>query len=71
MLLLHSFKETTDILKEFYQDCYAYWLSQGEKEGIAEGKALNDVGNVKRNPLVPDGDKLDTDAKRDFLKNRH
>lgn len=67
---MHDYKETLNILEEFYQDCYSYWMAQGKKEGVAEGKALNDVGNVKRNPLVPDGDLLDKEAQKDFLRNR-
>lgn len=68
--MMHSYEETLNILEKFYQDSLDYWLTQENNEAIAEGKALNDVGNLEHNPLIPNGKKINKQAQKYFLRNR-
>lgn len=64
-----SKKETIEVLKEFYQDCLDYWLTQPDSKELedAQAMALKDLRGITHNPLKPTGEKLDSEAKEIFI----
>ena len=63
---MKTFEETTDILKNFYEDCLRFW----ERENAPDARlnALKDVERITTDPYDPNGKKLNKDALNAFIK---
>lgn len=60
-------EETIDLLNNFFEDCFAFWVRQGKKNREAFELALNETSQVQRNPFSPMGDLIDQDAKQKYI----
>lgn len=65
-------EETYQILGEFFNDCVKFWILSGVKDyKEAFTLAIKDVEGVTHNPYSPQGELLDVEAKRLFIKYRN
>lgn len=64
-----SKEKTMEILEQFSQECYDFWIRQGKSHKDAFELALKDIKDVKHDPYVPCGELLDAEAKEEFIKN--
>jgi hypothetical protein len=62
--------ETELIMEKFFNDCLSFWKREGHDSRDAFAKALNDVRSLERDPFSPCGDKLDEEAKLNFIRYR-
>ena len=62
--------ETLVIMEDFFRDCLGFWRRNVDDEREAFEKALYDVSHITTNPFSPHGDKLDEEAKTQFIKYR-
>lgn len=60
-------KETIDLLDRFFEDCLAFWLSQGKDNQEAFELALNETSQITYDPFTPMGDLLDPDVQREYI----
>jgi hypothetical protein len=66
-------KETYYVLVRHFNDCYKYWLRQGngyKNRHEAFKLALEDIKCMKYDPFTPCGDELDPEAHANFIKYR-
>lgn len=61
-----NYTQTIEVLQKFYTDCVKFW--KRENAQFPKLKAKNDIRNITTNPFEPNGEKLNEDAKADFLK---
>ena len=62
--------ETQLALERFFKECEDFWRRTGIDEREAFESALDDTMRVSTDPLSPYGDKLDQEAKAEFIKYR-
>ena len=65
-----SKQETQLALEQFFKDCERFWKRIGADEREAFESAIEDVKRITTNPFSPRGDKLDPEAKAEFIKYR-
>ena len=63
-------QETQIALEKFFKDCENFWKRTGMDEREAFESALDDVKHITTDPFSPRGDKLDPEAKAEFIKYR-
>ena len=64
-------KQQTQIaLEKFFKECENFWKRTGMDEREAFESALDDTKRVSTDPFSPRGDKLDQEAKAEFIKYR-
>lgn len=64
-----SKEKTMEILERFSQECYNYWMREGNSHKKAFELMLKDIECTIHDPYDPYGDELNMDAKEEFLKN--
>ena len=62
--------ETQLALERFFKECEDFWRRTGMDEREAFEGALDDTKRVSTDPFSPRGDKLDLEAKAEFIKYR-
>ena len=62
--------ETQLALERFFKECEDFWRRTGMDEREAFESALDDTKRVRTDPFSPRGDKLDPEAKAEFIKYR-
>lgn len=62
-------EKTMEILKQFSQECYNFWMRQGKSHKDAFELMLKDIEGIKHDPYVPCGELLNVEAKKEFIKN--
>lgn len=63
-------QETQLALEQFFKDCENFWKRIGADEREAFESAVEDVKRITTDPFSPRGDKLDPEAKAEFIKYR-
>ena len=64
-------KETYKLLEEFFNDCVKFWILSGVKDyREAFTLAIKDVAAIQSDPYSPQGELLNTEAKKQFIENR-
>ena len=63
-----SKERTTEILKQFSQECYNFWRREGCGHEEATEKMIKDLKCTKHDPYVPCGELLDVEAKEEFIR---
>ena len=61
-------QQTQDVISNFYQDCFRFWITQGKSAAKAHKLAFNDCSHLERNPYEPNGEKFDTEMKLKCLR---
>lgn len=64
-----SKENTMEILNQFSQECYNFWMKQGKSHSESFELMLKDVECIKHDPYNPYGELLDVAAKKEFIKN--
>lgn len=64
-----SKEKTMEILEQFSQECYDFWIRQSKSHKDAFELMLKDIGYITHDPYEPCGDLLDMDAIEEFIKN--
>lgn len=67
-----SAQETQLVMEKHFRACYRYWLTSGYSKDKREAfaNAINDVRNIKRNPLTMQGEELDIETRDKFVRYR-
>lgn len=61
-------KQTTkNIITSFYYECYKFWEREGKDVQEAKRLALRDCSELKHDPYVPCGEKLDQDGQKECI----
>lgn len=55
------------VLNQFYNDCFDFWMREGLDETQSKAKAKNDIKNVGYYPYVPKGPAIPDEIKSEFL----
>ena len=63
-----SKEKTMEILNQFSQECYNFWMRQGKSHGESFESMLKDIECIKHDPYEPCGELLNDEAKAAFLK---
>lgn len=63
-----SKENTMEILNQFSQECYNFWMKQGKSHKDAFALMLKDIERIKHDPYKPCGELLDVKAKKAFIK---
>lgn len=64
-----SKENTMEILNQFSQECYNFWMKQGAGHKFAFEVTLQNIECFKHNPYNPYSELLDVEAKKEFIKN--
>lgn len=62
--------DTRLVMENFFRDCLNFWRRSTNDEREAFENALNDIRRITTDPFSPCGDKLDVEAKNQFIKYR-
>ena len=68
-----SARETQNVLERHFNNCYKYWLRQGngyKNRHEAFKLALEDIKCMRHEPFSPCGDELDPETHVNFIKYR-
>jgi hypothetical protein len=63
-----SKEKTMEILNQFSQECYNFWMKQGASHKYAFELMLKNIECIKHDPYKPCGELLDVEAKKEFIK---
>lgn len=63
-----SKEKTMEILNQFSQECYNFWMRQGKSHSESFELMLKDIERIKHDPYEPCGELLDVEAKKEFIK---
>ena len=63
-------KETEKVMEKFFNSSLSFWRQIEVDERQAFENALYDTKNIKTDPFVPCGKKLDEEAKQKFIHYR-
>ena len=63
-----SKENTMEILNQFSQECYNFWMKQGKSHKDAFALMLKDIERIKHDPYKPCGELLDVEEKKAFIK---
>lgn len=63
-----SKEKTMEILNQFSQECYNFWMRQGKNHKDAFKLMLKDIECIKHDPYEPCGELLDVEAKKEFIR---
>lgn len=64
-----SKEKTMEILNQFSQECYNFWMKQGAGHKFAFEVMLKNIECIKHDPYEPCGELLDVEAKKEFIEN--
>ena len=64
-----SKEKTLEILNQFSQECYNFWMKQGAGHNFAFEVMLKNIECIKHDPYKPCGELLDVEAKKEFIEN--
>ena len=67
--MMLEYKKSYELIEQFYYECLAFWKKEGEGAKAYELAKL-DVEAVLTNPFDPQGEYLDPQAKKDFIKSK-
>lgn len=59
---------TIQILSQFSQECYDFWIREGCNHDQAIEKTIKDLECIKHDPYESCGELLDIGAKEEFIK---
>lgn len=66
---IKSYADTVSVLETFYEDCFQFWMTvEKVPEPEARRLARKDIAPISKNPYNPKGWTLDSDGKKDFLR---
>lgn len=59
-----NYVKTVEVLSRFHQECMRFWENEGKDTRLA----IKDIERLEHNPYSPNGQKLNPQAKEEFLK---
>lgn len=63
-----SKEKQIEMLEEHYRQCLAFWKREKLHGIAAQAMALNDIVRTRHNPFVPQGERLDDEARRKVVE---